>query len=253
MKFKLFFSFALLIALFSCKTPKTIVETNFKSIAVLPSSTLLPDTSIINRIAPYKEIIDKEMTKKVAFSEQAIDKDIPEGPLNQLIADNVFTETSKYLKSNNSDDIDMVLLNHGGLRKSLPKGDITIGNIFELMPFDNTIAVVTFSGETMHELFDFLASKNEGHPISNASFTARNKKAENISINNKPIDLTKTYRVATSDYLTDGNDGMIFFKKAIKTELLPILIRDAIIHQLPNANLNMYKKENLKIRNSIQE
>ncbi len=252
MKNKTPFVLILLAFLLSCTTPKTILEPTLESISVLPSINLTPDTSIINYIKPYKQIIDKEMQKKIAFSEFEIDTEVPDGPLNQIVADNVFTETTIYVKNNNLEPIDMVLLNYGGLRKSLPKGDITVGNVFELMPFDNTIAIATFTGETMNELFTFLAAKNEGHPISNTSFTINNKIAENIIVNGKKLDLSKTYRVATSDYLIGCNDGMLFFKKAIKIELLPILVRDAIIHQIPNVNLNLYKKENLISRISIK-
>lgn len=248
MKYKFIFPFIFLILIYSCRTNKTVIETSFKSIPVLPSANLSPDTSIINFIVPYKQIIDKEMLKKVVFSEFEIDAGVPDGALNQIVADAVLLETQKYVNDKKMTSIDMVLLNHGGLRKSLPKGDINIGNIYELMPFDNTVAIVTLSGETMKELFKFLASKNEGHPISNASFTIENNNATNIIINGIELNPDKNYRVVTNDYLISGNDGMSFFKKSIKIELLPILIRDAIIHQLPNININTYKKENIHHR-----
>lgn len=233
----LFFS----MVIWGCRHTKTITEITLESIPVVPSETLTPDTSIVNMIAPYKLIVDKEMTKKIAFTEFAIEKGIPDGSLNQLIADLILYASNKYASENHMDSVDIALLNHGGLRKSLPKGDITTGNVYELMPFDNAIAIVTLSGETMNELFQFLASKNEGHPIANCSFTISNKIATDIRINNKPIDLKKTYRVATNDYLISGNDGMIFFTKALKTEVISILVRDAIIQNISHFDLNAYK------------
>lgn len=246
-------SFLLSIVFVGCRPTKTITEISLESIPVVPSETLTPDTSIVNLIAPYKQIVDKEMTKKIAFSEFTIEKGIPDGSLNQLIADIIFYATNKYASENHVDSVDIALLNHGGLRKSLPKGDITTGNVYELMPFDNAIAIVTLSGETMNELFQFLASKNEGHPIANCSFAISSKKAENILINNKPLDLKRTYRVATNDYLISGNDGMVFFTKALKTDVISILVRDAIIQNISHFDLNAYKSDLLPNRIKLND
>jgi 2',3'-cyclic-nucleotide 2'-phosphodiesterase (5'-nucleotidase family) len=238
---RFFFVIILFLILGSCRTPKPSKIVYFESRVVESTAEVKPDTSILNIIVPYKEVLEKEMNRKLAFSEFAIEKSKPDGSLNRLTADLTFMAADKYLKDNHQKSLDFALLNHGGLRKSLPKGEINVGNIYELMPFDNMISVVELSGETVQELFDFLAMNNDGHPISNASFEINSKSAQNIIIADEKFDKNRTYLVATNDYLLGGNDGMLFFTKSLRIINTQILVRDAFLNNISGLNLNLYK------------
>lgn len=202
------------------------------------------DTVISAFIDPYRVEIQKEMNVVIATSEFPIEAGKPEGTLNNLVADAVYKMGKMKYKNKNDGEIDFCLLNYGGLRKGLPKGEIMLGNVFELMPFDNKLSVLTLKGEQIVELFDFLAKKIEGHPISNCSIVVEQNVATHVLIDGKQIDKSRSYKVVTNDYLQNGNDGMFFFKNAIKVEEMDYLIRDAIVDYIKLIGVKPLRIEN---------
>ncbi|MBT8196480.1 MAG: 5'-nucleotidase C-terminal domain-containing protein [Bacteroidia bacterium] len=140
-----------------------------------------------------------------------------------------------HYKSDDGHGVDFCLLNNGGLRASLPHGDITRGKIFELMPFENEMIVLELNGETTLELVDFIAEKG-GMPVSGIRFEIENQKPTNITINGKAFDKNKTYKVVTSDYLAHGGDKLAMLKKRLNDKLTGVKIRDAIIEYFVEQN-----------------
>ena len=101
-------------------------------------------------------------------------------------------------------------MNKGGIRRGLPKGDITQGQIIMMQPFDNRIVVEDIKGSDLAEAFDVMA-RRDGDGVScgvKAIYDPATKKCSEIIINGKPLDPGKTYRVATNDYLAKGGDYM---------------------------------------------
>lgn len=139
----------------------------------------------------------------------------------------------------NNSNADFVIINSGTIRDMLHAGDITISNVMKILPFDNTIVTLNLTGKDVYEIFDFIASKYgtiTGYQFdSGVSFTLnlKNKKAEDIFINNKPLDLNKTYKVATISYLIEGNqNGNILFKNAKNIVDNGYYMRDALIEYI---------------------
>ena len=114
------------------------------------------------------------------------------------------------------------------LRAPINKGDITIGNVFELMPFDNTITVVRLDPAGVMELMEYLFSVN-GQPVSNASFDLTDKDKKMI-VNELSVKLNRTgVYIITSNYLASGGDKMNFLKNAEEKWDSGILMRDVFI------------------------
>jgi 5'-nucleotidase len=126
----------------------------------------------------------------------------------------------------------MSFFNYCGVRQSIPKGDITVGEIFNLMPFENMLVVVELTGKKTRELFDYFEKHQQSHPFSGAKLTVHNKKIKSIEIQDEPFDLNKNYYVLTSDYLQHGGDHMDFFKDPVNLYNLDYEIRDAILDYL---------------------
>jgi 2',3'-cyclic-nucleotide 2'-phosphodiesterase (5'-nucleotidase family) len=119
--------------------------------------------------------------------------------------------------------------NYGGIRAAIMKGDVTVSNAFELMPFDNTIVVVELNYDKIKALFNYFVAKKTAHPLSkNIQLTIEND-SYNVLINGKTIKKHRTYFVATSNYLQKGGDGMIFFSEPESLFDSNFLIRDAIV------------------------
>ena len=111
--------------------------------------------------------------------------------------------------------------------RSLPKGDITRSKIYELMPFDNALVVLTLDSVAVSQFFNHIAPRG-GWPIGGASFEIRNNKAENIKIGGDILRGGRTYTFCVSDYIANGGDSAEFFKNA-KRETLDKLMRDAFL------------------------
>ena len=123
--------------------------------------------------------------------------------------------------------VDAAFINYGGIRSYLPKGDITIGRIFELMPFDNLIVLQEIKGDTLLSFLNFIAERN-GWPISGISMSINNRTATNILVNGNPLDTTATYTIANSDYIANGGDDVKMLK-GIPQINKGYLLRDALI------------------------
>lgn len=180
-------------------------------------------------IAPYKQQLSKVMDEVIAFSEQAMFRDNPEGTLGNFTADIALQKAKEFCKDTCT--VDLCVLNNGSLRNPVPKGNITRGHIFQLMPFENEIILLELKGAEVKELFDFIANKG-GMPVAGVHMKIKNNMATDIMIGKNPFDISKSYRVATSDYLANGGDNMTFFSRAILKVETGKKLRDAIIEHL---------------------
>lgn len=181
-----------------------------------------PDSTMEAFVSPYRQKLDSVMNDVVVVSAKEIQKDRPEGPLNNFFADAMYQSGKDW-----NLDFDFAYTNYGGLRIPLPKGEIYRYKIFELMPFENAITLVTFKGTDMQTFFDFMA-EGGGDPISGASYVIDGKKATDIQIDGQPFDKAKNYVVLTSDYMANGGDGGAIFSKAIARTDLTYKLRDAL-------------------------
>jgi 2',3'-cyclic-nucleotide 2'-phosphodiesterase (5'-nucleotidase family) len=189
------------------------------------------DPTAESTITPYRTRVDQTMNEVIGQAPQAIDRGPIESPLGNFVADLSRSQTmAVYGKP-----IDMGAMTNGGLRNPIDKGPITVGDVFELMPFENEMLVLTLSGATVKEMFDF-AARTKILFVANATYTMRNSQVESIFIGGKPFDVTKTYTLAISDYLANGGDNMGFLKNALKVEQTGLLARDAIMKEIKQLN-----------------
>ena len=233
---KRFFIVLLLPLLVAGCTPKArlmkIESRNYR----LEKSNSDVDSAAYYKILPYQKSLTADMGKVLAYSEQSLEKGLPEGLLGNFVADACLLIANRLYIPGDGQKIDFLFLNNGGLRSSLPKGNITKGNVFELMPFENELVVLKLNGRVVKNIFNFIASK-EGAPVAGLRFTIKDKEAFNIIINNEEFDSTKTYKVATSDYLANGGDQFFFLANVKERESINLKVRDAIMHYLSQKSI----------------
>ncbi len=230
MRFLFIPSMLFLSMLYACSPALNIQKTE-KSEYVLSDSSNAGGDSIINAfIVPYREKVEGAMSEVIGESDYSMEKGVPESRLGNFVADACMTESAKVFYPADGKPADFAFLNNGGLRRSLPKGAITRGDIFELMPFENELVVLTMNAEIVKKIFNFIASK-DGGPVSGASFRIQDHQATNILIQQLPLDSTRTYKALTSDYLANGGDSFDFLKD-LKRESVSLKVRDAIIRNI---------------------
>lgn len=172
-------------------------------------------------IQPYKDSLSVEMNVVIAEATSDFIVERPGSNLGNWVADAIFVNQTRTVRL--SDPI-FVLLNTGGLRASLNKGPIAIGDIFKLMPFDNELVWVKLPMSALPEIQAYLI-KSGGEPIANAQL-----EKGVLKINGGKEGATHFW-VITSDYLKNGGDKMTFFSKAEDVMLTGKVIRDCLIDE----------------------
>jgi 2',3'-cyclic-nucleotide 2'-phosphodiesterase (5'-nucleotidase family) len=178
----------------------------------------------------FKAKMANEMNEEIGIAAQSLVKGLPQSLLGNFTAD-----AMKDYGSELWGKIDFAVMNNGGLRSLLNEGTITIGNMFEVYPFENGLVLLELPGKAVKELFEFAANHDGGGALSKGvELVIRNKKIESLKIGGQPLDENSTYRVVTIDYLAEGNDGMAAFTQAVKYIDSNIRLRDAMIEFIKN-------------------
>lgn len=106
---------------------------------------------------------------------------------------------------------DFAVLSGGGIRDSINSGKITYRDVLLVQPFGNTLAYVDLTGREVLNYLTAVAGKKPdsgAYPqFANVGFVAQGEKLKSVTINNQPLDLQKTYRLATSSFNATGGDG----------------------------------------------
>jgi len=224
-----FFILILSVSILSACKVKQVSNYDGNNISV--TDTTFKSDDLVEMIKPYKVEMESKMNKVIGHSNTALTNFSPESPLGNFVADVVFQAAFQFGIDNETVSLEkwntICLINFGGLRAPINEGDISIRNIYELMPFDNEIVVVSLSPSQVTEMLNYLFVKN-GQPISNgqAILASNNKK---LIIGGKVYNFERNINIITSDYLAKGGDKMNFLKsdKMIQTG---ILMRDALLN-----------------------
>ncbi len=133
---------------------------------------------------------------------------------------------------------DICLVNSGSIRASISAGDITVGMIYESLPYDNTVVTFVMPGSEVQKMFDHICTNYatlDGYQYAGftADFDLNRGRAEKIVIGGQPLDNSKNYRVSTSSFIANGNlGGDKMFVDALGSEDSGILMRDAALAYL---------------------
>lgn len=120
------------------------------------------------------------------------------------------------------------------MRGDLPAGDIKVGDVFNIMPFENKLVVLDMSGDALLkgcERFAVRYRDRGGFPVSGMTLRIKDGKLIEAKIGGGPIDPKTVYTVVTSDYLYAGGDGYSF-SGATNVQHLKVTLRDSIINYM---------------------
>lgn len=128
-------------------------------------------------------------------------------------------------------DTDGAVVNRGGMRADLPKGEVRYKDINTVLPFDNTVAVVELTGAQLLEAMDVAVSEAGGksygayphvsgmsirycgEPVCEGALLQGGRIVD-LEVQGQDIDLAQRYRIATNDYLAKGGDFYTVFQQA---------------------------------------
>lgn len=189
------------------------------------SDSLAPDPALDRLIQPYRAELAAVTAEVIGTAAVPLTKGGPESPLGNLAADALLAAA----RTATGTPADLAVTNNGGLRVSLAPGPITVGHIYELMPFENMVVVLTLTAAEVDSLAQQIARRG-GEPIAGWSFQiAADERAGGIQVGGRPLTPNRTYRVATIDYLADGGGGMPALWSPQDRQNTTLLFRDAIM------------------------
>ena len=194
---------------------------------------LKEDPVLLAALKPYQEAVEKVLSEVIGSADEPFVYDMSreqETALGDIVADSQLW----YMKKMGF-DIDFAFQNGGGIRATLGSGEIKKQAIHEVLPFDNSICVVSLKGSDVISLFN-KAPGNVGKgamPQVSEGVTFTIYKAsgsvDNLLIGRQLVDPLKTYKIALSSYLAAGGDGYDVFKKHVEFHDSSMMQREVFI------------------------
>lgn len=219
------------ILITSCGTSNPLSETHKTYPNQIIDSSLKEDPNFTEVINPYKNQLGSIMKQKISYASEDFTKEGYSSTIGNLFADLTLNCSREYAKKNNIEAPDFCLLNIGGIRTILPKGDVLVEQIYEIMPFENEMIFAQLNGKQMKDFFAYLLKEKKGHPLAGIKIEYDNNMLTSVTINGKAFDENKSYWVVTNDYLFIGGDDMKFFTNA-KGVMTGEKLRDIFINEM---------------------
>ncbi|HEX8822696.1 MAG TPA: 5'-nucleotidase, partial [Archangium sp.] len=193
---------------------------------------VVPDPQVEALVAPALARVEEEQRRPLGFTVAA--------PLGRNYEEesalgDVITDAMREMEK-----ADVALLNSGGLRANLRAGAITYGDLYEVLPFDNTVAIVTVTGEELRRLL--VAAYGTGSGVFQQSGLkvklarcAGPERLRDVTLaNGKPLDSKRQYRVVLPDFLARGAAGL-----------------GAVLSQLPAERIDLGVGRELILRDAL--
>ncbi len=201
------------------------------SLLLLQEDEFWPDSTVYAFLKKEKKLYEKGFQEIIGETRSSLRRSsLGESPLNNLITDAIREKVKA----------DFVFTNFGGIRADIKAGPITRADVFRVLPFGNQIVVFKANGQFIKQILETkLRGGGRGLAISGGKVIFNKKLPDGervvyMEIGGEPLDPHKLYRVATSDYLMEGNSGLYLLKTIPPEEVAytGILFREAVIEYI---------------------
>lgn len=189
----------------------------------------VPDMAALQVIRPFKADVDSVMAPVLGMSRTAMSAGRPESLLGNWAAD-VLVEGSTCMGGPRAD---FGLINVGGLRSNMPEGIVRRGDVLLISPFENTLVLLEMKGSDVMELMRNIAAVR-GEAVSREVRLEIDDRGNLLraQIGGKPVDGSRTYLLATLDYLAEGNDRMYALKKHKRRHDTGMQVRELMMESI---------------------
>ena len=189
---------------------------------IIMDAAVTEDEAVKSRIAEAAEPLDEIRNQVVAETSAPIEGDrtvcrAVECPMGVLVADAMLDRVA-------DQGVVAAITNGGGLRASIDAGEITMGEVLTVLPFQNTLSTFEVTGETIVEALENGVSQMEDGggrfpQVAGMSFTVDpsaevGSRISEVMIAGEPIDAQASYMLVSNNYVRNGGDGYAMFKDA---------------------------------------
>ncbi len=178
---------------------------------ILLSEKITEEPDMAARIAEASAELDKKLGVPIGKTEVVLVPGFAEAAdelsLGDLVAEIMREETGA----------DFAFTNMGGVRAAIIPGDVTMKDVLTALPFSNTVVVMELSAKQVQELLDYNVSLGDYSGgtlhLAGISCEVKDGTAANIRIGGVPLDESRTYKIATNNFLAAGGDGYEILKQ----------------------------------------
>ena len=180
------------------------------------------DQDTVDRVSEAAVPLEGIRNKVVAQTNEAIGGDravcrAKECTMGNLIADAMLARVA-------GQGIEVAIQNGGGIRASIDAGDVTMGEVLTVLPFQNTLSTFQVTGETLVAALENGVSQVEegagrfpqvaGMTFAFDGSQPAGSRVSDVMVGGTPIDMARVYGVVSSNYLRGGGDGYKMFRDA---------------------------------------
>ena len=189
---------------------------------ILIDAAVTEDETTVARIAELAKPLEEVRSRIVARTDEPIGGDretcrSQECTMGNLIADAMLARVQEQ-------GIDIAIQNGGGIRASIDAGDVTMGEVLAVLPFQNTLSTFQVSGATILEALENGVSQMEegggrfpqvaGMTFAVDPAAEPGSRISDVMIAGEPLDAEKTYGAVSNNFVRNGGDGYAMFKTA---------------------------------------
>jgi len=216
--------------LIGCSSVQPVVDYPAESEQITPFSpfyeiteSLASDSLISAHLERYRDGYSEVMGVPVARVVESLKLGQPESSFGNLLSDVIRFRAARELKN----FVHIGLINNDSIKLNLNKGTLTLGELYEMMPYDNHLVILTLTGEQVITLANRIAELG-GEPVSGLRMRISNNRAMGLLVNSETVQPDSLYFVATSNYLARGGGGLfpVLIEAKEKLEMSDLLIRD---------------------------
>ncbi|MBL4812390.1 MAG: 5'-nucleotidase C-terminal domain-containing protein [Rhodobacteraceae bacterium] len=190
---------------------------------IIMDGNVAEDAAVVERIAELAIPLEEIRTRVVAESAELIDgsRDVcraMECTMGVLIADAMLARVA-------DQGVQIAIQNGGGIRASIDAGEVTMGEVLTVLPFQNTLSTFQVTGAVMVEALENGVSQVEEGAgrfpqVAGITFTVDlsaepGARVSEVMVGGAAIDLAATYGVVSNNYVRNGGDGYSMFKDAM--------------------------------------
>ena len=166
----------------------------------------------------------KDLKEVVGYAPRSMEAAAPESELSNWWVDLTMRDVARLTRKK----VDVGILNFGGIRVSLPQGDLLLDDFVSMFPFKNDLTYVALKGSDLQAVFETIAATMP-FVLGGVKMSVREHHIDTLLVGGRPIDPDKVYGVATVDFLLDGGDGLTVAKNAKELIITDCRVIDSVL------------------------
>jgi 2',3'-cyclic-nucleotide 2'-phosphodiesterase (5'-nucleotidase family) len=199
-------------------------------VRTLRADTIPPDPMAAALAERWTAPVREAFARPVAtVAERLLRESGPQTALGNLIADS----------QRRAGGADVAVMNTGGIRTDLPAGRVTIGTLYEIIPFENRLLRFQVSGAALRRYLEQAVAWGEptahvsGVRVEYDPTAARGSRVRRATLaNGRPLEDNRSYTIVINDFMADGGDGLALGAAATRADVLPNSMIDALAEHL---------------------